>query len=321
MMRKKKLGKNYEGKMTLYNNLPCKEYERVFMCKTAKGICHTLIITHQGSSQVKDYKIDLLTQQYEKFLIFTEETIDSGFTRFNSIITSLKSLDQDYSNENHVRKFLRALPEQTSYDNDSQGERDGEEDEDKEYNLMARNFQKFFRKGHGNGNRGTKSSRQKRGYYNYWEEGHFIGECPKPKENKAFVGGAWSDSEEGTRSSRGSQGNAKNRTRNEVSTTRVLELVHLNLFGPSSIQSYGDNFYTLMIVRDHSNYNWVVFHESKDDALGKFEILSKKLETLHDCSIVLIETNHTSEYDNMQLGSFYEQHVISYNLSIPSTSK
>ncbi|GJT37656.1 hypothetical protein Tco_0937521 [Tanacetum coccineum] len=81
MMRKKKLGKNYEGKMTLYNNLPCKEYERVFMCKTAKGICHTLIITHQGSSQVKDYKIDLLTQQYEKFLIFTEETIDSGFTR------------------------------------------------------------------------------------------------------------------------------------------------------------------------------------------------------------------------------------------------
>ncbi|GJV28436.1 retrotransposon protein [Tanacetum coccineum] len=35
-----------------------------------------------------------------------------------------------------------------------------------------------------------------------------------------------------------SQGNANNRTRNEVSTTRVLELLHLNLFGPSPIQSY-----------------------------------------------------------------------------------
>ncbi|GJY87008.1 hypothetical protein Tco_0501636 [Tanacetum coccineum] len=38
------------------------------------------------------------------------QTIDSGFTRFNAIITSLKSLDPDYSKKNHVRKFLRALP-------------------------------------------------------------------------------------------------------------------------------------------------------------------------------------------------------------------
>nr|GEW35890.1 ribonuclease H-like domain-containing protein [Tanacetum cinerariifolium] len=29
------------------------------------------------------------------------------------------------------------------------------------------------------------------------KEGHFIGECFEPKENKAFVGGAWSDSKEG----------------------------------------------------------------------------------------------------------------------------
>ncbi|GJT47585.1 hypothetical protein Tco_0973742 [Tanacetum coccineum] len=68
--------------MTLYNALPRKDYERVFMCKTAK----------------------------EKFSIFNEETIDSGFTRFNAIVTSLKSLDPDYSSKNHLRKFLRASP-------------------------------------------------------------------------------------------------------------------------------------------------------------------------------------------------------------------
>ncbi|GKA13498.1 hypothetical protein Tco_0693144 [Tanacetum coccineum] len=54
--------------------------------------------------------IDLLTQEYEKFSISNEETIDSGFTRFNVIMTSLKSLDLDYSSKNHVIKFLRALP-------------------------------------------------------------------------------------------------------------------------------------------------------------------------------------------------------------------
>ncbi|GKB03818.1 retrovirus-related pol polyprotein from transposon TNT 1-94 [Tanacetum coccineum] len=93
----------------------------------------------------------------------------------------------------------------------------------------------------------------------------------------------------------GSQGHANNRTRNEVSTSRVLELLHLDLFGPSPIQSYGGNFYTLMIVDDHSNYTWVVFIESKDEALGKFKILSKTLENPHDSSIVAIEISHYSQ--------------------------
>ncbi|GJR20463.1 integrase, catalytic region, zinc finger, CCHC-type containing protein [Tanacetum coccineum] len=214
-----------------------------------------------------------------QFLISSEETIDSGFTRFNAIVTSLKSLDQDYSSKNHVRKFLRALPlkwrakvtaveeakdlstlpldelignlkvyemilendgvaskttkekvkplalkakvtrEQTSDDSDSQGgsNEDVDEEESKAFNLIAKNFRNFFcknnrfgsgnrfvnganrfRRGRGNsfGNKGGKSSRQKRGCYNYGE-GHFIGECPKPKENKAFVRGAWSNSEDG----------------------------------------------------------------------------------------------------------------------------
>ncbi|GJX22558.1 hypothetical protein Tco_0227003 [Tanacetum coccineum] len=68
------------------------------------------MITHKGNSQVKDCKIDLLTQQYKKFSISSEENSDSGFTRFNVIVTSLKSLDQDYSSKTHMRKFLRALP-------------------------------------------------------------------------------------------------------------------------------------------------------------------------------------------------------------------
>nr|GEX55249.1 UBN2 domain-containing protein [Tanacetum cinerariifolium] len=107
--QKKQLGKNNKAKITLYNAMPRKEYERVFMCKPAKEVWRTLIITHQGNLQVKDCKIDLLTPQYVKFLISNEETIDSGFTRFNAIVTSLKSLDQEYSSKNHVRKFLCAI--------------------------------------------------------------------------------------------------------------------------------------------------------------------------------------------------------------------
>nr|GFA56494.1 UBN2 domain-containing protein [Tanacetum cinerariifolium]GFA58269.1 UBN2 domain-containing protein [Tanacetum cinerariifolium] len=108
-IKKKQLCKKEEAKMTIYNSLPRKEYERVFMCKTAKEVCHILIITHQGNSQVKNCKISLRTQDYEKFSISNEETINSGFTRFNDIVTSLKYLDLNYYSKNHARKFLRAL--------------------------------------------------------------------------------------------------------------------------------------------------------------------------------------------------------------------
>ncbi|GJW24186.1 zf-CCHC domain-containing protein [Tanacetum coccineum] len=95
--------------MVLYNALPKKDYERIFMCKTAKNIWQSLLITHQGNSQIKDNKIDLFVQQYEQFTILEEEFIDSGFARFNTIITSLKALDEGFSSKNCVRKFLRAL--------------------------------------------------------------------------------------------------------------------------------------------------------------------------------------------------------------------
>ncbi|GKA21303.1 retrovirus-related pol polyprotein from transposon TNT 1-94 [Tanacetum coccineum] len=225
--QKKNLGKNSKAKMTLYNALLRKEYERVFMCKTAKEVWHTLIITHQGNSQVKNCKIDLLTQEYEKFLIFDEETIDSRFIRFNAIVTSLKSLDPDYSSKNHARKFLRALQlkwranvtaikkvskittkekvkslalkakvtrEQTSDDSDSQ--RGSDEDIYEEEEAEA-----FYLFGRGSGNRfsnkGGEISKPKGACYNHGIEGHFASECRKAKEKKTFIRGAWSNSKDG----------------------------------------------------------------------------------------------------------------------------
>lgn len=107
---KQKVAKNYEAKLILYNSLPRKEYERVFMCKSASEAWKTLIVTHQGNAQVIESKIDLLVGQYEQFAISNDEKIDVGYSRFNTICTSLKSLGTEYTNKQCVRKFLRALP-------------------------------------------------------------------------------------------------------------------------------------------------------------------------------------------------------------------
>ncbi|GJZ04690.1 retrovirus-related pol polyprotein from transposon TNT 1-94 [Tanacetum coccineum] len=50
----------------------------------------------------------------------------------------------------------------------------------------------------------------------------------------------------------GKQAHASHKAKNIVSATRWLELLHMDLFGPSVVRSYGGNRYTLVIVDDYS---------------------------------------------------------------------
>ncbi|GJX68464.1 retrovirus-related pol polyprotein from transposon TNT 1-94 [Tanacetum coccineum] len=246
--------------MVIYNALPRKEYERIFMYITAKNIWKTLLITHQGNSQVKDNKIHLLVQQYEQFVISKDESINNAFARFNTIITSLKALDEGYSSKNYVRKFLRALHpkwrakvtaieeskdltslsldelignlkvhemiikkdseivkakvERKSLALKAKKESSDEEcstsgSEDEEYAMAVRDFKKFFKrrgrfvrqprndKKTFQRSRDDKTGKNDRKCFRCGDPNHLIGECPKPpkdKNQRAFVGGSWSDS-------------------------------------------------------------------------------------------------------------------------------
>ncbi|GJS43272.1 hypothetical protein Tco_0568315 [Tanacetum coccineum] len=264
---KKMISKNDEAKMVLYNALPKKEYERIFMCKTAKDVWNSLIITHQGNKQVKDNKIDLFVQKYEEFVIFDDETIDCAFARFNTIITSLKALDESFSSSNHVKKFLRALPTkwrpkvtaieeskdlstlpldelignlkvyEVVLEKDSEASKvkkekykslalkarkvssDKEEScsgSDEEYAMAVRDFKKFFRR---RGKFVRQPYEDKKSFQKIKEEkkgnedqrcfkcgdpNNFISDCPKHSFNdqKACVGGCWSESDEEDESKR-----------------------------------------------------------------------------------------------------------------------
>ncbi|GKC82006.1 hypothetical protein Tco_1137723, partial [Tanacetum coccineum] len=99
--------------------------------------------------------------KYEQFSILEEESIDSGFARFNTIITSLKALDEDELIDNlkvhevviekdseiyrgkkeRVKSIaLKAKKESSDDDTSTSGS------DDEEYAMAIRNFKKFFRR-------------------------------------------------------------------------------------------------------------------------------------------------------------------------------
>nr|GEV11986.1 hypothetical protein [Tanacetum cinerariifolium] len=51
----------------------------------------------------------------------------------------------------------------------------------------------------------------------------------------------------------GKQAYANHKAKNIVSTTRCLELFHMDLFGPSAVRSYGENRYTLVKIDEYSS--------------------------------------------------------------------
>ncbi|GJV38211.1 retrovirus-related pol polyprotein from transposon TNT 1-94 [Tanacetum coccineum] len=118
----------------------------------------------------------------------------------------------------------------------------------------------------------------------------------------------------------GKQAHASHKAKNVVSTTRCLELLHMDLFGPSAVRSYGGNRYTLVIVDDYSRYTWTRFLKDKTEAFDQFEIFSRKIQNQLGCSIVSIRTDHGREFDNeVQFGEFCNANGITHNFSAPRT--
>jgi len=55
---------------------------------------------------------------------------------------------------------------------------------------------------------------------------------------------------------RGKQTKVSFKPKNYISTKRPLELLHMDLFGPSRTMSLGGNYYALVIVDDFSRFTW-----------------------------------------------------------------
>ena len=67
-------------------------------------------------------------------------------------------------------------------------------------------------------------------------------------------------------------------SKNCVSTSRPLQLIHLDLFGPSQVTSMGGMSYCFVIVDDYSRFTWVYFLAHKHDTFDIFKYFCKRVK-------------------------------------------
>lgn len=106
----KKVSINEKAINLLHIVLICSEYDHISTCISAQQIWKMLELRHEGTSQVKDSKINMLVTKYELFKMNTNESISDMYARLTCICNELASLGKPYSDGDKVQKILRSLP-------------------------------------------------------------------------------------------------------------------------------------------------------------------------------------------------------------------
>ncbi|GKU96137.1 hypothetical protein SLEP1_g9407 [Rubroshorea leprosula] len=209
------------------------EFHRVSGCDTAKEMWDMLEVTHEGTSQVKESKINRLTYMYDLFKIKPEESIQDMYTRLNDIVTNLKGLGEVYPFQGDVGhvggssfqgklmtyeievqvdggvEVVEKKKKDVAFKASNQKEKSEDDASDGENisTLISREVRRFMKK-----NIKSKLAKRDEGEftkrsvkcYECNKMGHYRNECPKLKKGekkgkkgmkkKAFVA-TWSDDE------------------------------------------------------------------------------------------------------------------------------
>ena len=118
---------------------------------------------------------------------------------------------------------------------------------------------------------------------------------------------------------KGKQVKTSFKSKQHIFTSNPLELIHMDLFGPSRTRSLGGNYYALVFVDDYSCFTWTFFISSKSETFQVFRKFAKVVQNEKDLKIKSIRSDHGGEFQNESFEKFYEHHGISHNFPAPRT--
>ena len=102
--------KNAQAANAIFSALSGEEFNRVDGLESAKQIWDTLRDVHEGTSSVRESKIELLKGKFERFKMGKDETPSDMYTRLSLLVNEMKGLGyKDMTDNEIVKKMLRAI--------------------------------------------------------------------------------------------------------------------------------------------------------------------------------------------------------------------
>ncbi|XP_060187573.1 uncharacterized protein LOC132616852 [Lycium barbarum] len=102
-----------------------------------------------------------------------------------------------------------------------------------------------------------------------------------------------------------------------VSTSKPLQLLHMDLVGPTRTASIGGKRYAFVIIDDFSRFTWVIFLAHKDDTLKNFKFFCEKIQREKGYYITSIRSDHGGEFENKAFEEFCNDQGYTHNFSSP----
>ena len=104
-----------------------------------------------------------------------------------------------------------------------------------------------------------------------------------------------------------------------ISSKRILELLHVDLFGPTSHASLGAKKHCFVIIDDYSRYCWVFLLKLKSETQQTFIDFATEQQHQHNIPILAIRSDNGSEFKNYTLNDWLSDEGIRHQYSAAYT--
>jgi transposase InsO family protein len=111
----------------------------------------------------------------------------------------------------------------------------------------------------------------------------------------------------------GKQVGSTHHGKNVMTTSRPLELLHMDLFGPVVYLSIEGSKYGLVTVDDFARFTWVFFLQDKSETQGTLKRFLKRVQNEFELKVKKIRSDKGSEFKNL------EEEGIKHEFSAPYT--
>nr|GEV32178.1 putative ribonuclease H-like domain-containing protein [Tanacetum cinerariifolium] len=103
------------------------------------------------------------------------------------------------------------------------------------------------------------------------------------------------------------------------SINQPLQMLHMDLFGPTFVKSLNKKVYCLVITDDFSTFSWVFFLASKDETSGILKSFITGIENQISHRVKIIRCDNRTEFKNSEMNQFCQMKGIKREFSVART--